>query len=183
MSNMPSQSTESTLQPFRLLDLPRELLVPIVRSYRSPIPENYHGMIIYRGEINKERYRVLMDLCLTHRDILPFAQEELFKRLHIRSDKTMDLLNRSIASSEPCREYAIRVESISLRLRVDADELMKSGALDPRELFFHGSMKLSNLSQSALSHFTSPSLTVTSDCDINRQIDFKTFVASSWAGR
>ena len=105
------------------------------------------------------------------------------KRLDVGSNETMWLLNRSIASSQPCREYASRVESIFLRYRVDADELMKSEALDPRELCFHGSMKLSNLSKSAFSHFTSPSLTVIPDCDINRQIDFKTFVASSWAGR
>jgi hypothetical protein len=107
---MPSQSTESTLQPFRLLDLPPELLVPIFQSYRPPVPE-YVRIAVYRGERDESRYRVLMDLCLAHREILPFAQEELFQRLDIRSNKAMDRLNRSIASSERCQDYARRTES------------------------------------------------------------------------
>jgi hypothetical protein len=160
MSNMPSQSTESTLQPFRLLDLPRELLVPIVRSYRSPILEDFDGVVIYNGEEGEERYRVLRDLCLTHRDILPFAQEELFKRLHIEMYEGMDMLNRSIASSERCKEYAGRTESICLTGTVDEDKLMESGDFNPRELFNEGSMKFSILSRSCPNYITSPTLTL-----------------------
>jgi hypothetical protein len=71
-------------------------------------------VVMYEGEEGEERYIVLRDLCLTHRDILPFAQEELFKRISIRSNERMDMLNRSIASSERCKEYASRTESIYL---------------------------------------------------------------------
>jgi hypothetical protein len=89
------------------------------------------------GETNRERYRVLLDLCVTHRDILPFAQEELFKRLDIGSNEIMDMLNRSIASSERCKEYAGRAESICLGGRVNPAQLMDSGAFNPRELWSH----------------------------------------------
>jgi hypothetical protein len=144
---------------FRLLDLPRELLIPIVRSYRSPIEEKPSGLVIYQGEKGSGRYGVLKDLCLTHRDILPFAQEELFKRLDIRSDERMDRLNRSIASSELCKEYAGRTESIYLGSGVNADELMESGAYNPRELWSHTTAKFSDISKSRLNHCEPPSLT------------------------
>jgi hypothetical protein len=147
MSNDLSNQAESTGQPFRLLDLPRELLVPIVRSYRSPIHEYYSGLVIYRGE-DPERYRVLGDLCLTHRDILPFAQEELFQRLDIWDDERMDLLNRSIASSERCKGYAGRADRIHLGEDVDPDGLMESGVFNPRELSSDIALKLSLLSRS-----------------------------------
>jgi hypothetical protein len=148
MSNGAPDPAGSTLRPFRLLELPRELLVPIVRSYRYPIAEGDDGVVMYEGEEGEERYRVLRDLCLTHRDILPFAQEELFKRLDIRSEERMDLLNRSIANSELCKEYAGRAESIYLD--DDADELMESGAFNPRELYIADTMKFSTLSRSSL---------------------------------
>jgi hypothetical protein len=77
------------------------------------------------GEEDEERHEVLRDLCLTHRDILPFAQEELFKRITIRSNERMDLLNRSIASSERCKEYAGRTESIYVEYCVDVDKLIE----------------------------------------------------------
>jgi hypothetical protein len=118
-------------------------------------------MVIYEGEINNERYRVLVDLCLAHRDILPFAQEELFKRLDIQSDERMDLLNRSIASSGRCKEYAGRAESIFLREDVDPDGLMQSAAFSPRELYSHCGLKVSLASRSCLNPVTSPTLTST----------------------
>ncbi len=149
MSNRPSQSAELTLQPFRLFDLPRELLVPIVRSYRSRIGAlNDGGIIIYHGEgWGNERYKVLRELCLAHRDILPFAQEELFKRLDIKSEETMDKLNRSIASSERCKEYASRTESIYWGGRVTG-KLIESGAFNPREFNTSNGMMSSILSGS-----------------------------------
>jgi hypothetical protein len=151
MSNRPPRPASQTRQPFRLLDLPRELFIPIVRSYRSPIEESDDGMVIYSGEIDRERYRVLLALCVTHRDILPFAQKELFKRITIGSNERMDMLNRSIASSERCREYASRTESILLGL-LDADKLTESGAFNPRELFIGATMKFSILSGSHFNH-------------------------------
>jgi hypothetical protein len=150
MPDTPFQPAGSTLQPFRLLDLPRELLVPIVRSYRSPLREYYSGLVIYKGEQDVERYRVLRDLCLAHRDILPFAQEELFNRLDIRSDERMYFLNQSIASSERCMEYAGRAESIFLGEVVDPDGLMQSAAFNPRELCIMSTLKFSLLSGSQL---------------------------------
>jgi hypothetical protein len=105
---------------------------------------------MYEGEEGAERYRVLRDFCLTHRDILPFAQEELFKRLDIQSDERMNLLNSSIASSERCKEYAGRTESIRLEwgVGVDGDKLIESGAFNPRELCIEETMKVSILSRS-----------------------------------
>jgi hypothetical protein len=114
---------------------------------------------MYEGEMGKERYRVLRDLCLTHRDILPFAQEELFKRITIRSNERMDRLNRSIASSERCKEYASRAESIFVGNHVDTDKLMDSGAFNPRELFSYSTIKSSPLSKSRLNHRDPSSLT------------------------
>jgi hypothetical protein len=147
MSSRSSQPANSTLQPFRLLDLPRELLIAIVRSNRTRRGEMEEGMILYSGEWDGKRYKVLRDLCLTHRDILPFAQEELFKMLDIGLDqKRMDMLNRSIASSELCKEYAGRTESIHVN---DADKLMESGAFNPRELYTD-TMKFSFLSKPSL---------------------------------
>jgi hypothetical protein len=70
------------------------------------------GIFMYYGERYIERYDILRTLCLTHQEILPFAQEELFKRLDISSDRRKTLLNASIASSDRCREYAGRAESI-----------------------------------------------------------------------
>jgi hypothetical protein len=160
MSNRPSRPARSARQPFRLLDLPRELLVPIVRSYRTPIFESVDGVVIYMGEGDRERYRVLLDLCLTHRDILPFAQKELFKRLDIRSDEGMDMLNRSIASSERCKEYAGRTESIFVGWDVNADKLMESGAFNPRELYGCSPMMFFILSRSCPAHIPSPTLTL-----------------------
>jgi hypothetical protein len=148
MSNILSNQLKSTGQPFRLLDLPRELLVPVIQSYRPPIPRDHTGLIIYQGEVDEERYEVLRYLCLTHRDILPFAQEEVFKRLDIGSDERMDMLNRSIANSERCKEYAGRAESIYLEWDVDADTLMESGAFNPRELYSCSPMMFSSLSRS-----------------------------------
>jgi hypothetical protein len=156
MSNAAPDSTGSILQPFRLLDLPRELLVPIIRSYRSPIIGLIHGVFIYKGEIDQERYDTLGRLSLTHRDILPFAREELFKWLDIRSDKTMDLLNRSIASSERCKGYAGRAESIFLGEDVDSDKFTESGAFNPRELYSRCSLKFSLLSVYIGSYAASP---------------------------
>ena len=150
MSNRPSRPAGSARQPFRLLDLPRELLVPIVRSYRSPAEEVSIEAKIYIGEAYKERYRVLRYLCLTHRDILPFAQEELFKRITIRSNERINMLNRIIANSERCREYAGRAESISLWHQVTSDKLIESGVFNPRELYSAGTMKFSTLSRSSL---------------------------------
>jgi hypothetical protein len=147
MSNRPSRPARSARQPFRLLDLPRELFVPIVRSYRSSVPENWAGLVIYEGEEDEERYEVLRDLCLTHRDILPFAQEELYKRLHIGSDEEMDLLNRSIANSGRCKEYAGRAESIYVGYGIDVDKLIESGTFNPRELRCPFTMKFSILSR------------------------------------
>jgi hypothetical protein len=89
-----------------------------------------------------------MNLCLTHRDILPFAQEELFKILVIESDEEMDMLNRSIASSERCKEHAGRTEIIDLGPDVDPDKLMESGAFNPLELNSAGSINFSLLSRS-----------------------------------
>jgi hypothetical protein len=131
---------------FRLLDLPRELLIPIVRSYRLPIKERPDGLVIYGGEQDPERYQILRDLCLTHRDILPFAQEELFKRLDIRSDERMNKSNESFASSERCKEYAGRAESIFVGYYADADDLVDSEAFNPPELFIKGTIKSSTLS-------------------------------------
>jgi hypothetical protein len=165
MSDATPDSAGSILQAFRLLDLPQELLVEILRSYRSPIPEDYCGMVIYLGEIDQERYRVLGDLCLVHRDILPVAQEELFKRLDIRSEERMDLINRSIESFERCKEYAGRAESIFLGENVNPDGLMESGALNPRELYSMSTLNFSLLSRSCLNHVTSPALTLISSKD------------------
>lgn len=106
------------------------------------------------------RYEVLRELCLTHRDILPFAQEELFKRLDIQSDERMDMLNSSIAGSERCKEYAGRTESIFLGWDVDADGLMESGAFNPRELYNCSPMLFSSLSRSCPTHTPSPALTL-----------------------
>jgi hypothetical protein len=105
-------------------------------------------VFIYAGEIDCERYDTLGRLSLTHRDILPFAQEELFKWLDIRSKKRMDLLNRSIESSERCKGYAGRAESIFLGEDVDPDGLMESGVFNPRELTSNIAMKVSLLSRS-----------------------------------
>ncbi len=103
---------------------------------------------MYEGEEGAERYRVLRDFCLTHRDILPFAQEELFMRLIIKTDERIDLLNRSIASSERCNGYAGRAESICVGEDVDPDKLMESGVFNPRELCTNLAMKVSLLSRS-----------------------------------
>jgi hypothetical protein len=165
MSDRPSQPAGSTRQPFRLLDLPRELLIPIVRSYRSPIKESDDGMVIYMGEEEEERYEVLRDLCLTHRDILPFAQEELFKRLEILSDERMNLLNRSIASSERCKEYASRTESIYVEWDVNTDKLAESGALNPRELDSRREVYFSTLSKSCFNLVIPLPLTMISSTD------------------
>ena len=149
MLNDASQPTALTLQPFRLLDLPRELLVTVFRSYRSPIINDPgDGIFIYAGEQHVGRYDILRRLCLTHRDILPFAQEELSKRLDIESDERRDLLNRSIESSERCKGYAGRAESIFLGEDVDPDGLMESGVFNPRELTSNIAMKVSLLSRS-----------------------------------
>jgi hypothetical protein len=113
-------------------------------------------MSIYEGEEGRERYQILRDLCLTNRDILPFAQEELFKRLDIRSDEEMDMLNDSVASSERCKEYAGRAESIFLGNRVDTDKLMDSGAFNPPELFISGTIKSSTLSKVMLKPLLHP---------------------------
>ena len=150
MSNHFSNQAESAGQPFRLLDLPRELLVPIVRSFRSPIIYDGTGVFTYQGEEDEDRYRVLIDLCLVYRDILPFAQEELFKRITIRSNERINMLNRIIANSERCREYAGRAESISLWHQVTSDKLIESGVFNPRELYSAGTMKFSTLSRSSL---------------------------------
>jgi hypothetical protein len=174
MSNRPSQPARSARQPFRLLDLPRELFVPIVRSHRSSIPENWAGLAIYEGEEDEERNEVLRDLCLTHRDILPFAQEELYKRLHIGSDEEMDLLNRSIANSERCKKYAGRAESIFVGYHVGTDKLMEGVAYNPRELCSRSSMRSFVISTSYFNHFIYVmSLALTPN---HRQIGFKTFV-------
>jgi hypothetical protein len=165
MSNGAADQAGSTRQPFRLLDLPRELLIPIVRSYRSPIVETSDGLVIHRGEADKERYGALRDLCLTHRDILPFAQEELFKRISIRSNERMDMLNRSIASSARCKEYAGRTESILLEWGVDADKLMESGAFNPRELDSRSEVYFSTLSKSCCNPVIPPPLTAISSTD------------------
>jgi hypothetical protein len=117
-------------------------------------------MVIYQGEWGEERYRILRDLCLTHRDILPFAQEELYKRLDIRLDKRMNMLNRSIGSSERCKEYAGRTESIYVEYCVDVDKLIESGAFNPRELWGEDTMNFSTLSGSNLNHVTSSPLTL-----------------------
>jgi hypothetical protein len=103
---------------------------------------------MYNGEEGEERYSVLRSLCLTHRDILPFAQEELFKRLDIESDECMNLLNSSIASSERCKEYAGRAESICLGYDIDVDTVIESGALNPRELYSCSPIMTSSLSRS-----------------------------------
>jgi hypothetical protein len=71
----------------------------------------------------------------------------------------MDRLNRSIASSELCKEYAGRTESIYLGSEVNADELMESGAYNPRELWSHTTAKFSAISKSRLNHCDPPSLT------------------------
>jgi hypothetical protein len=105
-------------------------------------------MVIYEGEEDEERYRVLLDLCLTHRDILPFAQEELFMRITIALNGTLDMLNRSIASSARCKEYASRTEIIYFGGRVNTDKLMDSGAFNPRELCSEEIMNSSTLSKS-----------------------------------
>jgi hypothetical protein len=165
MPETPSQPAGPTLQPFRLLDLPRELLVPIVRSYRSPIPEHYSRMVIYQGEINQERYDTLARLCLTHRDILPLAQEELFKRVHIHSHVTMYMLNRSMKSSERCREYAGRAESIYLGWDVESHKLMQSGAFNPRELCCSGAIECFLLGMLPLYRQSAEMLTVISSTD------------------
>jgi hypothetical protein len=89
-----------------------------------------------------------MDLCSTHRDILAFAQEELFKRLDIQSKERMDMLNASISSSERCKEFAGRADSIFLGMFVNADGLMQSEAFNPRELSTELAMKVSLLSRS-----------------------------------
>ena len=70
--------------------------------------------------------------------------------LNIRSHERMDMLNRSIASSERCKEYAGRTESIFLGDPVDTDKLMESGAFNPRELYIEGTIKFSTLSRSSL---------------------------------
>jgi hypothetical protein len=161
MSNDLSNQDGTTGQPFRLLDLPRELLVSIVRSYRTPIKGSSIGLVIYQGEhVDKQRYRFLRRLCLTHRDILPFAQEELFKRLDIQSNETKDMLNRSMESSERCKGYAGRAESIFLGEYVDSDKLMESGAFNPRELYSMSTLKFSLLSRSCLNYLTFPALTL-----------------------
>jgi hypothetical protein len=154
MLNAASQPTASTLQPFRLLDLPRELLIPVVRSYRSPITDygRGDGLFIYAGEQDVERYDILRRLCLTHRDILPFAQEELSKRLDIESDERRDLLNRSIESSERCKGYAGRAESIFLGEDVDPDGLTQIPAFNPREVCIMSTLNISLLSRSYLNH-------------------------------
>jgi hypothetical protein len=153
MLNAASQPTASTLQPFRLLDLPRELLIPVFRSYRSPLVDDHgDGIFIYAGEQDVKRYDILTRLCLTHRDILPFAQEELFKRLDIGSDRRTTLLNASIASSDRCREYAGRAESILLGEDVDPDKLSESGVFNPRELCSVPTLKVSFLSRSCIYH-------------------------------
>jgi hypothetical protein len=176
MLNDASQPTALTLQPFRLLDLPRELLVTVFRSYRSPIIDDHgDGIFIYAGEQHVGRYDILRRLCLTHRDILPFAQAELFKRLDISSDRRVSLLNASIAGSERCKEYAGRAESIFLGGDVDADGLMEcgdfnprelnmrrseSGDFNPRELNIRRSIKFSLLSRSRLIYDPSVALTL-----------------------
>jgi hypothetical protein len=160
MSNRPRRRAAPTRQPFRLLDLPRELLIPIVQSYRSRISGRSDGLVIYGGERDTERYRVLRGLSLTHRDILPFAQEELFMRITIRSNERMDMLNRSIASSERCKGYAGRAESIYLGHPVDTDKLMMSGAFNPRELSCGNTISFSSLSRSGLNRGPPPMLTL-----------------------
>ena len=70
--------------------------------------------------------------------------------LNIRSHERMDMLNRSIASSERCKEYAGRAQSIYAGDRVDTDKLIWSGAFNPRELSSEGTMKFSTLSRSSL---------------------------------
>ncbi len=107
---------------------------------------------MYYGERYIERYDILRTLCLTHQEILPFAQEELFKRLDISSDRRKTLLNASIASSDRCREYAGRAESILLGEDVDPDKLSESGVFNPRELCSVPTLKVSFLSRSCIYH-------------------------------
>ncbi len=76
---------------------------------------------------------MLRDLCLAHRAILPFAQEELFKRLDIRTSERMELLRRSTKESLRCEEYARRAESIFINGRLNLDCLF-NGMFNPREL-------------------------------------------------
>ncbi len=111
---------------------------------------------------------------MTHRDILPIAQEELFKRLDIKSNEQMDLLNRSIIESQRWNEYAVRTESIEFGFGVDMAKLMASGAFNPRELSSSSEgVKFSDLSRS---RSNSAVIAVT---DSNyRQTNSKTFVAS-----
>jgi hypothetical protein len=71
----------------------------------------------------------------------------------------MDQLNRGIASSERCKGYAGRAESISLGRDVDPDGLMQSAAFNPRELYSDGDMKFSLLSRSCLNHGITSALT------------------------
>jgi hypothetical protein len=150
MMNRPTTRSQTAIKPFRLLDLPRELLVPIVRSYRQRITATVLGLPIYDGEeYGNARYSILLALCLTHRDILPIAQEELFKRLDIKSNGQMDLLNRSIIESQRCKEYAGRTESIEFDYLVHMDKFMASGVFNPRELSSSSKgVKFSDLSRS-----------------------------------
>jgi hypothetical protein len=81
-------------------------------------------------------------------------------RLDIGSEERMDLLNRSIESSERCKEYAGRGESISLGPDVDSDKFMQSGAFNPCELKSTRTLNFSLLSRSCLNHVTSLALTL-----------------------
>jgi hypothetical protein len=69
------------------------------------------------------------------------------------------MLNRSIASSERCKGYASRTESIFLRGHVNADKLMKSEALNPREIFSITLVKFSTLSKTIFNRVPSSVLT------------------------
>jgi hypothetical protein len=80
-------------------------------------------------------------------------------RLHIRSNKRMNMLNRSIASSERCKEYAGRAESIYLGYDVDTDKLMDSGAFNPREISGITLVKFSTLSKTIFNRVPSSVLT------------------------
>jgi hypothetical protein len=114
-----------------LLKFPTELLRHVVQAYRPPVIVN--GKYIYADERNTTRYESLRQICLTSKDLLPIAQEELFNRICIESDERAKLLTRSIDQSNRCREYAGKTRWMSSFPDLGR-ALLGGGAFNPRGL-------------------------------------------------
>lgn len=96
-------------QPFRLLDLPPELVAQILRSlrYADDICDEINDFS-YDGEYDDSRYEMLRLACLTGRSIFPFAQDELYSRLDFRSEASLIMFLEAVDASDGVKRAAER---------------------------------------------------------------------------